>query len=107
MNEKMERLLTILQDVNDEIDFAHERHMVDDGLIDSLELMKIIVALEEAYDVRIDAGEVEPENFNSAEAILALVNSCRKQAYGASMSAVFTTGSVRAAKACRWALIRF
>ena len=71
MNEKMERLLTILQD---------ERHMVDDGLIDSLELMKIIVALEEAYDVRIDAGEVEPENFNSAEAILALVNSCRKQA---------------------------
>ena len=58
MNEKMERLLTILQDVNDEIDFAHERHMVDDGLIDSLELMKIIVALEEAYDVRIDAGEV-------------------------------------------------
>lgn len=57
MNEKMERLLTILQDVNDEIDFAHERHMVDDGLIDSLELMKIIVALEEAYDVRIDAGE--------------------------------------------------
>lgn len=23
MNEKMERLLTILQDVNDEIDFAH------------------------------------------------------------------------------------
>ena len=25
MNEKMERLLTILQDVNDEIDFAHER----------------------------------------------------------------------------------
>ena len=79
MNEKMERLLTILQDVNDEIDFAHERHMVDDGLIDSLELMKIIVALE-AYAVRIDAGEVEPENFNSAEAILALVNSCRKQA---------------------------
>ena len=56
MNEKMERLLTILQDVNYEIDFAHERHMVDDGLIDSLELMKIIVALEEAYDVRIDAG---------------------------------------------------
>ena len=50
MNEKMERLLTILQDVNDEIDFAHERHMVDDGLIDSLELMKIIVALEEAYE---------------------------------------------------------
>ncbi len=53
--------------------------LVDDGLIDSLELMKIIVALEEAYDVRIDAGEVEPENFNSAEVILVLVNSCRSR----------------------------
>lgn len=80
MNEEMQRLLAVLQDVNDEIDFAKEQAMVDDGLIDSLELMKIIVALEEAYDVRIDAGEVEPENFNSAEAILALVKSCRKQA---------------------------
>lgn len=80
MNEEMQRLLAVLQDVNDEIDFAKEQTMVDDGLIDSLELMKIIVALEEAYDVRIDAGEVEPENFNSAEAILALVKSCRKQA---------------------------
>lgn len=80
MNEEMQRLLAVLQDVNDEIDFAKEQAMVDDGLIDSLELMKIIVALEEAYDVRIDAGEVEPENFNSAEAILALLKSCRKQA---------------------------
>lgn len=80
MNAEMQQLLAVLQDVNDEIDFAHEQAMVDDGLIDSLELMKIIVALEEAYDVRIDAGEVEPENFNSAEAILALVKSCRKQA---------------------------
>ena len=80
MNAEMQQLLAVLQDVNDEIDFAHEQAMVDDGLIDSLELMKIIVALEEAYDVRIDAGEVEPENFNSAEAIVALVKSCRKQA---------------------------
>ena len=65
MNEKMERLLTILQDVNDEIDFAHERHMVDDGLIDSLELMKIIVALGAiAHQALLWSYGLKPKNFN-------------------------------------------
>lgn len=73
----MEKLLSILRDVNDEIDYAHEAALVDDGLLDSLELLKLIVALDEAYSIHIDPAAIEPENFNSAEAILALVNSCK------------------------------
>lgn len=76
MNEELTRLLAVLEEVNDEIDFAHEQALVDDGLLDSLELMKLIVALSDAYHVRINPGEVEPENFNSVQAMLALVKSC-------------------------------
>lgn len=72
----MDKLLQILSEVNDEIDFEHEMAMVDDGLLDSLELLKIISALDDAYDIHIDPAEIEPENFNSAPAILALVKSC-------------------------------
>ena len=72
----MDKLLQILSEVNDEIDFEHEKAMVDDGLLDSLELLKIISALDDAYDIHIDPAEIEPENFNSASAILALVKSC-------------------------------
>lgn len=71
----MEKLLQILTSVDDEIDFEHEKTMVDDGLLDSLQLLKIIAALDKAYAIHIDPAEIEPENFNSAEAILALVQS--------------------------------
>ncbi len=75
----VEQLLKLLQEVNDEIDFENETALVDDGLLDSLELLKIIAALSDAYDIHIDVAQIEPENFNSAEAILALVKSCQEK----------------------------
>ena len=74
----MRKLLEALQEINDDVDFETETALVDDGLIDSLELPQIIAALDEAFDVRISAGDIEPENFNSAAAMLALVR--RQQA---------------------------
>lgn len=75
----MDHLLRILREVNDEIDFENERALVDDGLLDSLELLKIIAALNDAYDIHISTAAIEPENFNSAEAIEMLVERCREK----------------------------
>ena len=75
----MEHLLEILREVNDEIDFENETSLVDDGLLDSLELLKLIAALDDAYGIRIQTASIEPENFNSAEAILALVTHYRER----------------------------
>lgn len=69
----MAMLLEILSDIKDDVDFASETALVEEGIIDSLDLAKILVALAEAFHVRITAGDVEPENFNSAAAMLALV----------------------------------
>ncbi len=69
----MEKLLGELSQIRDDVDFENEKNLVDDGLIDSLDLTQIIAALDDAFDVRISAGEIEPENFNSAEAMLAMV----------------------------------
>jgi len=69
----MEKLLEILTEINDEIDFANETAMVDDGVLDSLELLKIIAALDDEYGIKIDQAAIEPENFNSAGAIYAMV----------------------------------
>ena len=73
----MDELLQILHEIDDEIDFEHETALVDDGLLDSLQLLKIIAALDSAYTIHIDAGEIEPENFNSIEAIMTLVASSK------------------------------
>ena len=61
----MERLLGELAQIRDDVDFAHE------------DLTQIIAALDDAFDIRISAGEIEPENFNSAAAMLALVHRCQ------------------------------
>ena len=70
----METLLEILRQTNNRIDYEHETALIDDKLIDSLELMEIISELENAFGVEIGMEEIIPENFNSAEAMLQLVN---------------------------------
>ena len=71
----MQKLLAALAEVKDDVDFANEEALVDDGLIDSLDLTQIMLALDEAFDIHIPAGEIEPENFNSVQAMLDLVHS--------------------------------
>ncbi len=73
MMNDMQKLLEILSDVNEDVDFENETALVDEGLIDSFDINVIIAALDEAYDIQIEVGDIEPENFNSAEAILATV----------------------------------
>ena len=69
----MEKLLEALKEVRDDIDFAGQYGLVDEGVIDSLDLTQIIAALDEAFDIHIPSGEIVPENFNSVQDMLALV----------------------------------
>ena len=71
---EMEKLLNALSEVRDDVDFANQTQLVAEGVIDSLDLIQIIAALDEAFDVHIPSGEIEPENFDSAGQMLALVH---------------------------------
>ena len=73
MSEELSKLLEILTDINEDVDFVNEKALVDDGLIDSFDITSIITALDEEFGVKIEASEIEPENFNSIEAILETV----------------------------------
>lgn len=75
----MDELLRILKEVDDEIDYEHETAMIDDEIIDSLKQLKIISALDDAYHIHIDTAEIEPENFNTLQAIWELVQSCMEK----------------------------
>ena len=46
---------------------------IDDGILDSFDIVSIVAELCEEYDVTITVDMLEPENFNSASAMLALV----------------------------------
>ena len=69
----MEKLLEILKSVRDDVDFENETKLIDDEVLDSFDIVSIVGELCDAYDITITVDDMEPENFNSAQAILALV----------------------------------
>lgn len=69
----MNKILEILTSIRSDVDFEKEQHLIDDGILDSFDVVSIVGELCDAYDITITADEMEPENFNSAQAMLALV----------------------------------
>lgn len=69
----MEDLLEILSDLHPEVDFDVEEHLIDDGILDSLDIVNLISEISEVFDVNITAKDIIPDNFNSAKALYALI----------------------------------
>jgi len=69
----MEELLSILQDLHPEVDFATCDRLIDDKILDSFDIISLITELSETFEITVPASEIIPENFNSANALWALV----------------------------------
>ena len=69
----MERLIEILEGIRPDVDFLTETKLIDDGVLDSFDVVSIISELNDEYDIAIRITELNPENFNSAIAIMKMV----------------------------------
>ena len=69
----MDELLEILRDMHPDVDFENEEHLIDNGILDSLDIVSLISEISEVFDVTITAKDIVPENFNSAQALCALI----------------------------------
>ena len=63
------KFIDILNEINPEILENLEANLVEEGIIDSLAIMQIITALEEAYGIEFDPDDITPETFANAGAI--------------------------------------
>ena len=70
----MEELLEILAEIKPGVDFKSETALVVDGILDSLDIISIISEVSDEYDVKISPEKITPENFNSAAAIMNLID---------------------------------
>jgi acyl carrier protein len=70
-----EELLEILTDCCPDVDFEHETALIDDGLLESLDIVTIVTDLTHRFGVEINVDDLLPENFNSVDAILELIRS--------------------------------
>ena len=73
----MEQLLKILQEACPAIDFTASDSLIDDGILDSLDIVTIVTALMDEYDVEISVDDLVPENFNSVQAIFNLIENAK------------------------------
>ena len=69
----MDKLYAILEECCPDVDFRQEKNLIDDGLLESLDIVMIVNELADQFDVHIGIEELMPENFNSAEAMMALI----------------------------------
>lgn len=66
MKDKINEILTF---VRPEFDFFDSDDFIDDGMLDSFDLVALVSALDEEYNISIDGSDIIPENFKSIESI--------------------------------------
>jgi acyl carrier protein len=69
----MEELLKILKEIHSDVDYETCTTLIDDGILDSFDIISIITEVSSEFDVQIPANEIVPENFNSTEALWKLI----------------------------------
>jgi len=71
----LEKIVEILTEIRQGVDWHAESALIDDGLLDSFDVISLVGELEEAFGVKIGLEHLEPENFNSVAAIKSLLES--------------------------------
>lgn len=69
----METLLEILNDIDHTVNWEDETALIDDRILDSFGVISLISELEDQFEIEIDASEIVPENFNSADAMWKMI----------------------------------
>ena len=69
----MEKLLKILSELHPDVDFTENEELIDEGILDSLDIVTLVTEINAEFDVTIPAEEIIPENFNSAKALMELI----------------------------------
>lgn len=68
-----EKILAILQDIRPEIDFTDSEDFIEDGYLDSFDMVVLVRTLNKEFNILILGKDVMPENFMNIEAILNMV----------------------------------
>lgn len=74
-----EKLMVILEEIRPDVDFEKEKRLVTDNVLDSFDIVSLVGELNDVFDIDIHVGNLIPENFNSIEGMMALVEKLQQQ----------------------------
>lgn len=72
---KLEQVIAILKDVtpDPDADIQEDTELIESGIIDSFDTVSLILELNDAFDIEIGVEDILPENFETPDTILQLV----------------------------------
>ena len=73
----MDKLMEILRELRPDVDFETETALIDDGILGSFDITALVNEIMDEFDMTISMADLEPENFNSAEAIYDYIQSIK------------------------------
>jgi acyl carrier protein len=79
MNQK---ILELLQSIQPTADFTHSEDFLEDGLIDSVDVIMVTAAIEKEFGISVPGDQITSENYASVERLAALVERCRQRRRG-------------------------
>ena len=69
----MEQLLEILNRLHPDVDFTEVDDLYEEGVLDSLDMVRLVTEIAQTFDVSVPPEELIPENFLNVESILAMI----------------------------------
>lgn len=73
MEVTLDDVIAMLEDIQEDIDYQNTTTLIDDGMLDSFDILAIVSAADDEFGAQIPAKDIVPENFNSAQALHALI----------------------------------
>lgn len=68
-----EQILEILNDINSDVDYESDVMLIEEGILDSFDIVSLVSELNSCFDINITVVDLVPENFNTVDAMVALV----------------------------------
>jgi acyl carrier protein len=68
------KVINLLNEIRPEFDFGEDVNYIEQGMLDSFDIVILVTALEEKFETTIDGMDILPENFATSDAIVKLLN---------------------------------
>lgn len=68
-----QKIIKILSKLRPEFDFNEPLNFIEEGMLDSFDVINLVTALDSEFGISIDGTDVLPDNFSSVENIEALL----------------------------------
>jgi len=67
------KVINILQEIRPEFDFTQDINFIEEGMLDSFDIISLVTTLDEQFNISIDGMEIVPENFISVDSMVNLL----------------------------------